>query len=179
MNGGKPPISGPEFECIWYIFPIGRTIGVLTIIIAMNNHPSQPSNQRCKIIQLLRSHGISPTVQRVKIASTLLERPQHLSADQVLAMTNQIGRPVSKATVYNSLGLFARKGLIRELFVDPDRAFYDSSTHPHHHFYNLDTQEISDIADDAIHIELATPPPAGCEISNMEIVIQVRNKQDS
>ncbi|MCW8891626.1 MAG: transcriptional repressor [Sedimenticola sp.] len=140
---------------------------------------SQNSEQRKSVVQLLRSHGISPTVQRIKIASTVLERPQHLSADQVLAMTNTHGRPVSKATVYNTLGLFARKGIIRELFVDQNRAFYDSSTHPHHHFYNLDTQEITDIADGAIHIDLTAQPPSGCEISNMEVVIQIRNKTDS
>ncbi len=137
----------------------------------------QQSEHRRKIVQLLRSHGISPTVQRIKIASTMLSRPQHLSADQVLTLTNQTGRPVSKATVYNSLGLFARKGLIRELFVDPERAFYDSSTHPHHHFYNPVTQEICDIDDDAIQVNLEAMPPADTEISSVELVVHIRPRK--
>ncbi len=137
----------------------------------------QQSEHRRKIVHLLRSHGISPTVQRIKIASAILARPQHLSADQVLSLANQSGRPVSKATVYNSLGLFARKGLIRELFVDPERAFYDSSTHPHHHFYNTETQEICDIDESAIQINLDAMPPAGTEISGVELVVQIRPKK--
>ncbi|AKH21445.1 Fur family transcriptional regulator [Sedimenticola thiotaurini] len=143
----------------------------------MSRNELKQSEQRRKIVHLLRSHGISPTVQRVKIASAILARPQHLSADQVLELTNRTGRPVSKATVYNSLGLFARKGLIRELFVDPERAFYDSSTHPHHHFYNTETQEICDIDDDAIQINLDAMPPAGTEISGVELVVQIRPKK--
>lgn len=143
----------------------------------MNQTDPQNSEHRKKIVQLLRSHGISPTVQRVKIASAMLLRPQHLSADQVLTLTNQTGRPVSKATVYNSLGLFARKGLIRELFVDPERAFYDSSTHPHHHFYNPVTQEICDIDESAIQINLNAPPPADTEISGVELVVQIKPKK--
>jgi Fur family iron response transcriptional regulator len=141
--------------------------------------PTDPhhSEHRKKIVQLLRRHGISPTVQRVKIASTMLLRPQHLSAEQVLALTNQTGRPVSKATVYNSLGLFARKGLIRELFVDQERAFYDSSTHPHHHFYNPLTQEICDIDPESVSIDLNAQPPADTEISGIEVVVHLRPKQ--
>ena len=134
----------------------------------------EQSEQRKRIVQLLRRHGISPTVQRVKIASTILQRPQHLSADQILSMTNALGRPVSKATVYNSLGLFARKGLIRELFVDQERTFYDSSTHPHHHYYDPETQEIRDIEEGAIQLQMGAPPPAGFEISGVEVVVHVR-----
>jgi Fur family iron response transcriptional regulator len=107
----------------------------------------------------------------------MLLRPQHLSAEQVLALTNQTGRPVSKATVYNSLGLFARKGLIRELFVDQERAFYDSSTHPHHHFYNPLTQEICDIDPESVSIDLNAQPPADTEISGIEVVVHLRPKQ--
>ena len=142
----------------------------------MDQHNVNISEHRKKIVQLLRRHGISPTVQRVKIASTLLLRPQHLSAEQVLTLTNQTGRPVSKATVYNSLGLFARKGLIRELFVDQERAFYDTSTHPHHHFYNPVTQEICDIDPESVNIDLNAQPPADTEICGIEVVVHLRPK---
>jgi Fur family iron response transcriptional regulator len=143
----------------------------------MNPNDPHNSEHRKKIVQLLRRHGISPTVQRVKIASTMLLRPQHLSAEQVLTLTNQTGRPVSKATVYNSLGLFASKGLIRELFVDQERAFYDSSTHPHHHFYNPLTQEICDIDPESVSVNLNAQPPADTEISGIEVVVHLRPKQ--
>ena len=51
--------------------------------------------------------GIRPTAQRVRIATLLLSAPQHLSAEQILAQLRAAGARVSKATVYNTLNLFA------------------------------------------------------------------------
>ena len=128
-----------------------------------------------EISRRLREHGVTPTAQRIQIAAALFARPQHVSADQVLALTNEGGgRPVSKATVYNTLGLFARKGLIRELLVDPARVYYDSSTHPHSHFFNLETQELSDIDPTQISVELPTILPEGTEIAGAEVIVYLR-----
>jgi len=75
---------------------------------------------RCQ--QRLADCGIRPTAQRVRIASLLLCAPQHLSAEQILANLRSSGARVSKATVYNTLNLFASHGLIRLLSVDGSRA---------------------------------------------------------
>ena len=56
--------------------------------------------------------GIRPTAQRVRIAALLLSAPQHLSAEQILAQLRASGARVSKATVYNTLNLFAAHGLL-------------------------------------------------------------------
>ena len=55
---------------------------------------------------------------RVALAALLLERPQHLSAEQLYGRARAAGLRVSKATVYNTLGLLARLGLVREVVVD-------------------------------------------------------------
>ena len=94
---------------------------------------------------LMLEHGITPTLQRVEIAQILFAKPQHLSAEDVLTMVNKTSTQVSKATVYNTLGLFAKEGLIREVIVDPTKVFYDPTTVPHHHFYNVDTGTLIDI----------------------------------
>ncbi|MCG8426333.1 MAG: transcriptional repressor [Chromatiales bacterium] len=133
-------------------------------------------NQKRSVIRLLRSHGITPTSQRVKIAAALFEKPQHLTADQVMLMVNQDRKKVSKATIYNTLGLFAEKGLLKELTVDANRAYYDSTTHNHHHFFNQETQEMSDIAADDIEIKLPEQLPEGTEIERVEMVVYLRNK---
>jgi len=65
----------------------------------------------------LATFGIRPTAQRVQIAELLLSAPQHLSAEQILASLRSSGARVSKATVYNTLNLFAAHGLIRQLSV--------------------------------------------------------------
>ncbi len=140
----------------------------------MNLESSTNSASSGEIYRLLREHGVTPTAPRVKIASVLLTRPQHVSADQVMAMANESGRKVSKATVYNTLGLFARKRLIRELIVDSQKVFYDSSTHPHYHYYNPETQELSDVPEDQVALSLPTDLPPGMAISGVEVVIHLR-----
>src|SRR5580698_1701570 len=79
----------------------------------------------------LAGFGIRPTAQRVRIAALLLASPQHLSAEQILATLRAAGARVSKATVYNTLNLFAERGVIRQLSVDGARTWFDSNVAPH------------------------------------------------
>ena len=129
------------------------------------------------IIQKLKSYDVMPTPQRIEVASVLLDRPQHLSADQIIERLKANGSRVSKATVYNTLHLFGSKGLVKELNVDPSRKFYDSTTHAHHHFYHVDTGKISDIDGDEVNIMGLPPLPAGTETESVEVLIRIRDKR--
>ncbi len=131
---------------------------------------------RQEVEQRLEAQGVMPTPQRIDVASILLERPQHLSAEQILERLRERGSRVSKATIYNTLKLFSAKGLAREVNVDPSRLFYDSTTHPHHHFYNVDTGELSDIPSEQVAIMKLPSLPAGTEQESVELLIRVRDK---
>lgn len=133
---------------------------------------------RSEILARFESLGILPTSQRLDIAAILLEKAQHLSVEQVLSRLRARGSSVSKATVYNSLNLFRKKGLVKECVVDPERRFYDSTTSPHHHFFNLDTGELSDIASDGIEVTGLPALPGGTRLDSAELVIRVRNVAD-
>lgn len=123
----------------------------------------------------LKAAGILPTQQRLLIARVLFSRDQHLSADQVMQYVNDDADHVSKATVYNTLGLFARKGLVREVIVDPTRVFYDPNTSNHHHFYNVDTGELRDIEASALDIESLPELPEGTVSEGVDVIIRLRN----
>ena len=125
---------------------------------------------------LFERHGILPTPQRVEIAAILLEKAQHMSADQLLERLRAVGSGVSKATVYNTLNLFSERGLIREVMVDPERKFYDSTTRPHHHFYNVDSGELSDIPDEQVRFSELPALPEGTEQQSVEVIIKLRGK---
>ena len=133
---------------------------------------------RSHILGLLEAHGILPTPQRVEVAEILLEKPQHLSADQIIDTLKGRDSGVSKATVYNTLNLFSERGLVRELAVDPERKFYDSTTTPHHHFYNVDTGELVDIADDAVEFLRLPELPPGTERRSVEVLIKVQSRAE-
>ncbi len=135
----------------------------------------QPLSQQ-QVMDLLTGHDIQPTQQRLEIAQVLFARDQHLSADDVLKQVNQESARVSKATVYNTLGLFAAKGLIREVIVDPSRVFYDPNTCEHHHFYNVDTGELVDIDADELALMNMPALPAGTIADGVDVIIRIRNQ---
>jgi Fur family iron response transcriptional regulator len=126
------------------------------------------------VSQILESHGIRPTQQRIKVAQVLLATPVHMTADQLLAVLKQSPSHVSKATVYNTLKLFVDHGLARQIHLDPDRCVYDSTMAPHHHFQNVDTGEMSDIQPDDLAFAKLPPLPPGTEIDSVDVVIRVR-----
>ena len=128
---------------------------------------------RDDIVQLLSSRGVFPTPQRVDVALVMLAKPQHLSADQVIAGIRASGSRVSKATVYNTLNLFCERGLLRTVEVDPTRQYYDSTIEAHHHFYNVDTGELTDIPVGAVTLNVNTALPPGTKQSGVDVVIRV------
>lgn len=127
------------------------------------------------IINKLKEAGVTPTVQRIDIANIIFAKDQHLSAEQILQKVNKNKATVSKATVYNTLGLFAEKGLVNEVLVDASKVFYDSNVTRHFHFYNDDTNELIDIPADKIQVDQLPKLPAGTTAANVEIIVHIKN----
>lgn len=136
-------------------------------------------NRKQFIVNLLTQHGITPTQQRVEIGMVLLTKAQHLSADQLLDKVNCNAPVASKATIYNTLGLFVEQGLVREVIVDSKKVFYDSNTEPHHHFYDTDSGMLHDIAIDEVEIKALPKPPKQAVIKDVSIVFHVEREHIS
>ena len=129
------------------------------------------------IEQRLRNAGITPTRQRMAIASVMLAKAQHLSAEQLQIKIAETGiKGVSKATVYNTLGLFLSKGLVREVIADPNRVFYDSNTSAHHHLFDIDTGVLVDIAAEDIDVRHLPALAADMEVAGVDVTVRVRRR---
>jgi len=131
-------------------------------------------NDRDRIQAELEERGIQATAQRMRIAELLFARDQHLTAEQIIETLARQGRRVSKATVYNTLNLFAGKGLLRPLQVDPERGLFDSNMRPHHHIHVEDTGELIDVPPGAVEFSRLPPLPPGTESVAVDVVIRVR-----
>ncbi|MBF2760128.1 MAG: transcriptional repressor [Ectothiorhodospiraceae bacterium AqS1] len=123
---------------------------------------------------LLRERGINPTPQRVIIAEHLLLRPRHICVDELRRILDDQDAKVSKATIYNTLGLFVGKGLLRKVLVDRSRVFYDSNTSDHDHFHDVESGLLIDIDPETIRIESLPELPPGTVIDGIETVIRLR-----
>jgi Fur family iron response transcriptional regulator len=138
----------------------------------MENQP----HTRESLPGLLRRHGINPTHQRIEIAYAILSRCDHVSADRILALANDRATETSKATVYNTLKLFVEQKLIREVIADAGRVFYDPNTAPHHHFYNVDSGELTDIDARAIEVTGLPPLPRGAVAEGVDVIVRIRSR---
>jgi len=132
--------------------------------------------ERSEVVKLLQDHDITPTRQRIEIAAFLFQREQHLSAENILAEVNSSSHRVSRATVYNTMGLFTNKGLVREVLIDRDRVFYDSNNAQHHHIYNVDTGELSDIQDELVNVTGLPELSGNVQVIGTDVIIKVANK---
>ena len=81
---------------------------------------------------------------------------------------------VSLATVYNTLHQFTSAGLLREVVIAPGRSYFDTNVDAHHHFFCESTGMLQDIAGQDIAVLGIPTPPAGTEISHVEIIVRLR-----
>ena len=128
------------------------------------------------IIKKLKSSNITPTAPRVEIGQILFARPQHLSAEQILKLVNEESSSASKATIYNTLGLFVEKGLAREVIVDPSKVFYDSNVSDHFHFFNTDSGELTDIPRHDLQINNLADLPEGTLSTGIDVIVRIKNR---
>jgi Fur family transcriptional regulator, iron response regulator len=126
---------------------------------------------------MLRDVGLRPTQQRVALARLLFsQRDRHLTAEMAYKEAAQSSLQVSLATVYNTLNLFAKMGLLREIGVDGTTTYFDTRTGDHHHFFVEGTGEIRDIPTTQISIGKMSSIPEGYEISRVDLVVRLRKR---
>ena len=102
--------------------------------------------------EILRAHGIQPSAQRLAVAAYVLDTDAHPSAEDVLQHAKAKMPTLSRATVYNTLNLFAEKGLVRELVLAEGKSVFDCNLTQHHHFIDETTGAIHDVPWDAVRV---------------------------
>jgi len=125
----------------------------------------------------LSSLNIKPTSQRVDIAEIMFCKDQHLSAEDIITILNNSDSSISRATVYNTLNLFAEKGLVRRVVIGSSKIYYDSKTTPHSHYYNVDTGEISDFEFEDVKISPLPELPEHTVQDSVDVIVRVKNSK--
>lgn len=107
--------------------------------------------------ELLRQHGIRPSVQRIAVMDYLLTHRTHPTADEIYGALASSIPTLSKTTIYNTLALFVTQGAATHITIDPRGARFDGDTSVHGHFLCTRCGSLHDIFFDT--------PPVFPEIS--------------
>ena len=78
--------------------------------------------------------GLKLTPQRLAILEYLSGNREHPSAADIYATVSEKFPTMSFATVYNTLQLFSRQGLLTTLHIEGESLRYDIDTSEHGHF---------------------------------------------
>ena len=105
------------------------------------------------VIALVTRNGIQPSAQRVAVADYVLFTDEHPSADRVFARVKKVLPVLSRATVYNTLNLLVKKGMLRELVLAEGKIVFDPKMDRHHHFLDETSGRIYDVPWEALEVK--------------------------
>ena len=132
----------------------------------------------CIFIEKLRSSGLRPTKQRIKICKLLFDRKKtfHFTINDLSKILNkEIGQKVSLATIYNTIHSFKKKGYLKEISLNREKSYFDTNTSNHHHFLDVNTNELIDLkSEDGHNIKIKKKIP-GKKINSIEVLVKIEN----
>ena len=129
-------------------------------------------------INRLRSSGLRPTKQRLTICKVLFDRKDtfHFTIDKLKKKIEKSTKTkISLATVYNTVHAFKNNGYLKEISLQGNKTFFDTNSTTHHHFYDKDTGDLTDIKNENIHVSKFPSAPKGKKIKEIEITVSVAN----
>ena len=133
-------------------------------------------NKNSEFTDKLRSSGLRPTKQRLKICEVLFNRDTtfHFTInDLAKSITEQLNEKISLATVYNTIHAFKQKGYLKEISINSDKSYFDTNTSVHHHFFDEDTSELIDCDEKDISPLNIKKNIFGKKINSVEVLIKI------
>ena len=127
----------------------------------------------------LRTSGLRPTKQRVKLAEYLFDRAEtfHFTVEDLDRGINKKNSEdkISLATIYNTVHAFKKAGHLKEILIKEGKNYFDTNTSSHHHFYDEVNNELTDIENNKIELKKFPNPPKGKSIKDVNVIINIDN----
>lgn len=109
------------------------------------------SELKSKMLNALRAAGVRMTSQRAVLLGLLAEAQDHPDAAELHRRAQAADGAISLATVYRTLAVLERAGVVQRHSFEGDSARFESAEEPHHdHIVDLDTGRIVEFQSDKI-----------------------------
>lgn len=130
---------------------------------------------KTEMVSRLRKAGLRPTRQRLALGGLLFgQGDRHVTAEALHGEAQTAGIALSLATVYNTLHQFTAAGMLRQVTVGGDKAYFDTNTGDHHHFYIDAEQRLIDIPGEKVEVLGLPTPPAGSEVERVDVIVRIK-----
>lgn len=96
-------------------------------------------------VSILSESNINASLPRVAILEFLYCNRIHPNVEEIYSALSSKLSSLSKATVYNTLELFAEKGIVNNLLIENNEIRYDIRTDRHGHFKCIKCGAIEDV----------------------------------
>jgi Fur family iron response transcriptional regulator len=127
-------------------------------------------------LKILKEAKLRPTKQRVSLISNIYKYGnRHVNAESLHKEILDTGDKVSLATVYNTLHNLTNLGFLRQVKVNSSQNYFDTNITAHHHFFDQSNNSLIDIDKDIIKIQGIPTPPDSKKVSEVEVIISIKN----
>lgn len=96
-------------------------------------------------VKLLKSKDLKITPQRLEILQYLDKYRNHPTVDEIYCALKKKNPSLSKTTVYNSVEILKKHGIIQSVRLSSTETRYDYRSDMHHHFICKNCDKIIDI----------------------------------
>ena len=129
-------------------------------------------------IEKLRSSGLRPTKQRIRICKLLFDRKKtfHFTINDLSKILKKENiKQISLATIYNTVHSFKEKGYLKEISINREKSYFDTNTSDHHHFLDINTNQLIDLnKEDVEKVRIKKNLP-GKKINSIELLVKIEN----
>ena len=98
-----------------------------------------------KYVKILKEHSMKVTPQRLEVLRYLDEHRVHPTVEMIYLDLKKRNPSLSKTTVYNSVEILEKQGIIQSLRIAGNEIRYDFRNDLHHHFICKKCGRIFDI----------------------------------
>ncbi len=121
--------------------------------------------------QILREHGLAPSVPRVAVYTWLMEHPIHPTVDEIYTHLRPKLLTLSRATVYNVLRALVASGLVQKIYAEDLELRYDANVASHAHFKCHVCGKIYDLGDIPEGLNSQLSLPDGFQMNSLAVTL--------
>ena len=125
----------------------------------------------------LRSDGVRITRQRAALLKVLRDADDHPDAPELHRRAREVDDSVSLATVYRTLGVLERQGLVSRLQFEGEPARFEATNVHHDHIIDLDTGDVIEFRNERIErLQAEIAAELGYEVVRHRMELYCRKK---